>query len=129
MKTRTHSPLVREEVFFFAGYDSMMRECVTSLLDHNTYKLIDGTLYDYIYTGEPNVPMDITTERFNSGFYISAGHLGNGTVYWNRRESENGDHKIFGQITQSGELIIRTQEKVLIDFLTQTHEFWKGAAA
>jgi hypothetical protein len=129
MNTRTHSQLVREEVFFFAGFDNYMRESVTSLLDHNTYKLVDGTLYDYTYSGEPDCPMDITTARFNNGFYIGAGCMGNGTVYWNKRKQENGDYKIFGQIIQNGELIIRTEEKVLIDFLTQTHEFKMGATA
>lgn len=129
MKNRVHSQLVREEVFFFGGYDKDFNETVVSLLDHNSYTLIDGALYLSSESGQHDIPMDTTTKRFNDGYYIGAGCLGNGVCYWNKREFENGDYKTFGQITQDGELIVKTSEKVLIDFLNQTHAFRTGEVA
>ena len=106
---------VREKVFMFAGLTDNGESLVTTLLDGDTYVLKD----DVLYTTGNDAILPHETERFNNGFYLGHGCLGNGTVYWDKRNKEFGDFKIIGQITDDKQLIIRTDEKVLIDFLKE----------
>ena len=108
-----HGLEVREKVFYFNGFTKSGEERVVSLLDGDSYMLKD----DVLYTLDGLSVLPHETERFHSGFYLGHGCLGNGVVYWDKGDAEFGDYKKIGQITDNKELIIRTDEKVLIDFL------------
>lgn len=112
-----HTMEVREKVFMFAGFDDWHREFVKSLEDGDTFLLVDGVLHCFTGSGEPDCPLHATTKRFNDGFYLGHGSFGNGTVYWDKRSQEFGDYKTIGQVTDSNELIIKTKDPVLVQFM------------
>jgi len=118
MKVHTlHTKQVRENIFYFGGFDDWHREFVNDMLDGDSYLLVDKVLHTYTASGEPDIPLYETTNRFNNGFYLGHGCFGNGVVYWDKRNEEFGDYKQIGQVTQNKELIIKTDNHILIEFL------------
>ena len=111
-----------ENIFFFAGFDAQWRERVKKINDSKEHLLVDGCLYDMDENYKPLSKEQELTEKFENGFYLGCGSMGNGTVYWNKREQEHGDYKIIGQITSSNELIIRTEDATLVQFLRKQHK-------
>ena len=108
LKHTKYSQEVREKIFFFSGFDDELREIVCSLSDGNDYLLVGNELFDEF--GE--LQLDLS-RKFQEGYYLGHGCLGNGTSYWNKKEG----YKFIGLIESHGKLNIYTKDTMLIKFL------------
>lgn len=130
MNRPIYSRIIQEQVFLSFGFNNDMNRIVLSLLDEKTYTIIDGVLHSN--RSGTYIPSDTATKRYNNGFCVLAVCYENGIVYSDVNQKECGDYKKIGQIIHGGELVICTEENVLIQFLEARYQFWKlnkGASA